>query len=93
MNRRGFLRSLGAIAAGFSILPAATTYARNWKPVESGLLMPEDFLPVNMILKENLKCLKKARKIAMIRIQIIYGEPKDQKSYFAMCQNSDTYHK
>ena len=30
MNRRGFLRSLATVAAGFTVLPAATTYARRW---------------------------------------------------------------
>jgi hypothetical protein len=34
MNRRGFLRSLGALAAGFSILPSATLYTRTWKATE-----------------------------------------------------------
>jgi len=30
MNRRGFLRSIGLAAAAFTVLPAATTYARRW---------------------------------------------------------------
>jgi len=36
MNRRSFLKSLGAAAAAFSILPAASTYARAaWRPLRS----------------------------------------------------------
>lgn len=31
MNRRGFLDTLLKAGVGFSILPAATTYARLWK--------------------------------------------------------------
>ena len=33
MNRRGFFGAIGAIAAGFAILPPATTYTRLWKAV------------------------------------------------------------
>jgi hypothetical protein len=32
MNRRSFLGKLGMLAAGFSILPSATLYTRQWKP-------------------------------------------------------------
>ncbi len=31
MNRRGFFGKIGALAAGFMILPPATTYERIWK--------------------------------------------------------------
>lgn len=31
MNRRSFLETLAKAAAGFTILPSATTYARTWK--------------------------------------------------------------
>lgn len=31
MNRRGFLSTLGAAVAGFTVLPPATTYSRIWK--------------------------------------------------------------
>jgi hypothetical protein len=31
-NRRAFFKTLGLVAAGFSILPAATTYVRKWSP-------------------------------------------------------------
>lgn len=31
MNRRSFLKTLSVVAAGFSILPPATTYQRIWK--------------------------------------------------------------
>jgi len=34
MDRRAFLETLTKAAAGFTILPAATTYARRWRPVE-----------------------------------------------------------
>lgn len=34
MNRRGFFGAIGAAVAGFSILPAATTYTRLWKAVK-----------------------------------------------------------
>jgi hypothetical protein len=41
MNRRGFFGKLGLLAAGFSVLPAATTYARsNWKVSRAGLWRP-----------------------------------------------------
>jgi hypothetical protein len=36
MNRRAFLDVLTKAAAGFAILPAATTYARTW----AGVLVP-----------------------------------------------------
>lgn len=35
MNRRGFFSTLAKAVAGFTILPAATTYARNWTPTEN----------------------------------------------------------
>lgn len=31
MNRRGFFSTLAKAAAGFTILPAATTYSRIWR--------------------------------------------------------------
>jgi hypothetical protein len=31
MNRRSFIGRLGALAAGFAILPSATLYTRQWK--------------------------------------------------------------
>jgi hypothetical protein len=34
MNRRGFFSKLAVVAAGFTILPSATTYARIWKPTQ-----------------------------------------------------------
>lgn len=34
MNRRGFIGGISAALAGFSILPAATTYTRLWKAVK-----------------------------------------------------------
>jgi len=38
MKRRDFFGKLGLLAAGFSVLPAATTYARsNWKVTKAGL--------------------------------------------------------
>jgi hypothetical protein len=40
MNRRGFLKSLGTLAAGFAILPAATTYGRRWKIAANGFSVP-----------------------------------------------------
>lgn len=33
MNRRNFFRRLGILTTAFTVLPAATTYARTWKPV------------------------------------------------------------
>lgn len=44
MNRRSFLRNLAVAAAGFAILPSATTYARKWKfttPATIAKLNPE----------------------------------------------------
>lgn len=40
MTRRNFLKSVATVAAAFSILPNATTYARNWVPRTSGVLVP-----------------------------------------------------
>ena len=38
MKRRDFFGKLGVLAAGFSVLPSAMTYARaNWKVTKSGL--------------------------------------------------------
>lgn len=39
MNRRSFFTKLGLAAASLAILPAATTYARNWKATPSGLIV------------------------------------------------------
>lgn len=36
MNRRSFFSAVAKAAAGFAILPAATTYARQWKRVSMG---------------------------------------------------------
>lgn len=35
MNRRGFFGTLAKAVAGFTILPAAMTYARTWVPTEN----------------------------------------------------------
>lgn len=35
MKRRAFFNTLGKAIAGFSVLPAATTYARKWKRTEN----------------------------------------------------------
>lgn len=40
MNRRSFFTKLGLAAASLAILPAATTYARNWKPQPTGIWTP-----------------------------------------------------
>ena len=42
MNRRGFLKTLAAATAGFTILPPAMTYERVWKATRSQveILMP-----------------------------------------------------
>jgi len=61
MNRRGFLKSLGTLAAGFAILPAATTCKRIWKPSQSGLFLPNsnyELLNADMVLMYNLQYLK-----------------------------------
>lgn len=39
MNRRGFFSTLAKAAAGFTILPAATTYERIWR-VQRGPIVP-----------------------------------------------------
>lgn len=39
MNRRSFFTKLGLAAASLAILPAATTYARNWKATPAGVLV------------------------------------------------------
>jgi hypothetical protein len=41
MKRRDFFRRLGVLTAGFSILPAATTYARSWKPRSRWTVVPK----------------------------------------------------
>ena len=40
MNRRNFIKSALKAATGFMILPSAVTYARNWKLMASGLVVP-----------------------------------------------------
>lgn len=35
MKRRDFFRRLGILTTAFTVLPAATTYARTWKPIQS----------------------------------------------------------
>ncbi len=39
MNRRGFFSTLAKAAAGFTVLPAATTYSRIWR-VQRGPIIP-----------------------------------------------------
>jgi hypothetical protein len=39
MNRRGFFSTLAKVTAGFTILPAATTYSRIWR-VQRELIIP-----------------------------------------------------
>lgn len=59
MNRRGFLKSIGKIAAGFTILPSATTYLRSWKLSDGGLIIPDnELLNTGLILDWNLEYLK-----------------------------------
>lgn len=42
MNRRSFFTKLAVAAAGFAILPPATTYDRIWKPApRSWIINPE----------------------------------------------------
>lgn len=41
MNRRTFLKPALTALAGFTVLPAATTYARKWKATASGLLVAD----------------------------------------------------
>lgn len=41
MNRRGFLSTMLKAAVACAVLPAATTYARTWKPLPSGIVIPE----------------------------------------------------
>lgn len=40
MNRRSFFAKLAVAAAGFTILPPATTYDRIWKPVSKKVWIP-----------------------------------------------------
>lgn len=40
MNRRNFFKKLAVATAGFSILPAATTYERVWKAVRQPMWIP-----------------------------------------------------
>lgn len=40
MNRRTFFKSLAIAAAGFSILPSATSYDRKWAKANSDLWVP-----------------------------------------------------
>ena len=40
MNRRGFFKTLATVAAGFTILPPATTYERIWKPAQKVIINP-----------------------------------------------------
>jgi len=40
MNRRNFIGAALRAAAGFAILPSATTYVRAWKPTPAGLVTP-----------------------------------------------------
>ena len=41
MNRRSFFSTIAKAAAGFAILPSAVTYARHWKTINSGIVVPE----------------------------------------------------
>ena len=40
MNRRAFFSAAAKAAFGFAILPSAVTYARQWKPLPSGIVAP-----------------------------------------------------
>lgn len=52
-TRRGFLRTLLAAGAGFSILPSAVTYARAWKPVKP--ILPVYFVSAELVTATMLK--------------------------------------
>lgn len=39
-TRRSFFRQLALGVAAFGILPSAVTYARTWKPLASGVVVP-----------------------------------------------------
>ena len=48
MNRRGFFSTLAKAAAGFTILPAATTYERIWRVQRGHLPVRQLVVPLNM---------------------------------------------
>lgn len=79
MNRRSFLKSLGTVATGFAILPAATTYKRIWKPNQSGLFLPNSndglfgLLNTDMVWMYNIASLKD--RLALYRISNNGREP------------------
>jgi hypothetical protein len=54
MRRRSFLSKLATVAAGFSILPSALTYDRQWKFAESGLVLPDDLEAVLVVKWDRL---------------------------------------
>lgn len=47
MNRRSFFSKLAVAAAGFTILPPATTYERIWKPTQKIITFPKGKWIVN----------------------------------------------
>lgn len=46
MNKRAFIKRITLGAVGFSILPSAVTYTRQWKPLASGIYVDDSFYAV-----------------------------------------------
>ena len=61
-TRRSFFSRLAVGIAAFSILPSALTYARTWKPMASGVVVPleSEFaqLASGLIIQMNLEFLR-----------------------------------
>ncbi len=65
MNRRSFISSMLKAAVACAVLPAATTYARAWKPLASGVVVPYEGIAIDfgllntqLVLMWNLEYLK-----------------------------------
>ena len=46
-SRRSFFKRLAIIGAAFTVLPSALTYKRVWKPLASGVVVPDIGVPIS----------------------------------------------
>lgn len=69
MNRRGFFSTIAKAAAGFTILPAATTYSRIWRVQRPEFVIFDSFTDFEGVSFYN--------KLPLCQVRIINGLNRD----------------
>ena len=65
--RRSFFKRLAIIGAAFTVLPSALTYKRVWKPLSSGVVVPDVATKIYLspnVLSETIRQLFNEQKPA-----------------------------